>query len=56
MQKHKERKLRRFVLPSNNNSGGIDQLIQRWASNRKVSKPGSIPDAVARRCVLGKDT
>jgi len=25
-------------------------------SNQTVAKPGSISDAVARRCVLGKDT
>jgi len=31
----------------------VAQLSERLASNRKL---GSTPDAVARRCVLGKDT
>jgi len=35
--------------------GGVAQLINYRASNQKVAKPCSIPDAVARRCVLGKD-
>jgi len=32
------------------------QLVERQAGNRKVANLGSTPDAVARRCVLGKHT
>jgi len=31
-------------------------LVERQASNRKAANLGWTPDAVARRCVLGKDT
>jgi len=36
--------------------GGVSQLVGRRASNRKVAKPRSNSDAIARRCVVGKDT
>jgi len=37
-------------------AGGVDQLIQRRAKNRKVAKPWLTPNEVTRCCVLGKDT
>jgi len=37
-------------------SGGAAQLGKRWLVIESLRNLGLIPDAVVRRCALGKDT